>query len=448
MPGDVLSASASGTARKDCLTARGDRNSLAKLRYILAVAVLTSLMSLPRSFVAVKLVLIAALLAIECVGLLSGRVLRVHLRVLFFYGFVALFGIVWSFVGIVNGAEPLAIVDTLRLYVGWSVAYVLLVTILCNSDGLLVFHRAALASAFIIVFLNFAGLLDQYLQWGLMSISMRESLDLFVGFHDGYIQITSHNIGTLFFLVPYLLMFHFRNDARSIASVWTWAALILALLLVAVSGRRALWISCLIAPVIAVGLGMATSSMAVWRAGLRRGAMPAMAACLLAIGSLGWLMDFELETPLIDHVSSAFSAEDERTIQRGFLIDSFAGSPVFGTGFGIGAGYVRNDERPWIYELTYQQLLMNVGLVGYILVGMIFLGYLRIVLLHADGIGPRSAIAQSLLLGLLVFLIGSYSNPYLGSFDFLLVLAVLPFLSTRPQLRSMGNDECLLPARL
>jgi hypothetical protein len=36
----------------------------------------------------------------------------------------------------------------------------------------------------------------------------------------------------------------------------------------------------------------------------------------------------------------------------------------------------------------------------------------------------------ALLVGLLSFMVGVYSNPYLGSFDFLVYLGILPYLST------------------
>lgn len=48
------------------------------------------------------------------------------------------------------------------------------------------------------------------------------------------------------------------------------------------------------------------------------------------------------------------------------LIDEWRKSPVVGQGFGAvpSQGTLRNEERPWLFELQYHQLLMNVGLLG------------------------------------------------------------------------------------
>src|SRR3954464_7750643 len=79
---------------------------------------------------------------------------------------------------------------------------------------------------------------------------------------------------------------------------------------------------------------------------------------------------------VLDHVSAAFSSEDERTIQRGYLISSFMDQPVLGSGFGANAGYTRNPALPWLYELSYFQMMFNFGLVGLVGWGMLSGTYL------------------------------------------------------------------------
>ncbi len=122
------------------------------------------------------------------------------------------------------------------------------------------------------------------------------------------------------------------------------------------------------------------------------------------------------------------SVEDERSRQAPFLIRGFREAPIMGAGFGAYAGYGRSVDRPWTYELTYHQLLFNIGLTGVAcLGGILALSFGRIVLLLRRFPAPQ---AFALLVGFCSLLLGAYSNPYLGSFDSLFFVGLLPYLST------------------
>jgi hypothetical protein len=138
----------------------------------------------------------------------------------------------------------------------------------------------------------------------------------------------------------------------------------------------------------------------------------------------------EIQEDSIRYLKAAFSAQDERTIQRGYLFDGFAESPVLGSGFGAYAGYLRNEERPWTYELTYHQMLFNVGVVGVGFLGALFSLCLVLVIRLLRRFKDGSAIPFGLLVGFCSLLIGAYSNPYFASFDFLFFVGLLPYLST------------------
>jgi O-antigen ligase len=132
----------------------------------------------------------------------------------------------------------------------------------------------------------------------------------------------------------------------------------------------------------------------------------------------------------ISRLQQAFSSEDERTIQGPYLIHAFMESPVFGSGFGGYAGYQRNDLRPWTYELTYQKLLFNMGIVGTAFLLTLFCLYLLLVIKLLRRFKNGSSIPFGLLVAFCSTLVGAYSNPYFGSFDFLFFVGLLPFLST------------------
>src|SRR5207244_3254495 len=120
----------------------------------------------------------------------------------------------------------------------------------------------------------------------------------------------------------------------------------------------------------------------------------------------------------------------ERTIQKPYLMAGFARAPLLGSGFGAYAGYLRSEERPWTYELTYHRLLFNVGLVGLAVLGALFFTYFVLVFRLLGRFREGSAIPFGLVVGFCSLLIGAYSNPYFGSFDYLFYLGFLPYLST------------------
>jgi hypothetical protein len=63
-----------------------------------------------------------------------------------------------------------------------------------------------------------------------------------------------------------------------------------------------------------------------------------------------------------------FSSEDPSTAERHAqvpaLLDKIAESPLFGSGFGAVAAYVRSDERPFSYEVDFLATAMKLGLIG------------------------------------------------------------------------------------
>ena len=145
-----------------------------------------------------------------------------------------------------------------------------------------------------------------------------------------------------------------------------------------------------------------------------------------------------LDIPTLTHLKEAFSAEDERSIQKGFLLKSFLNYPIFGSGFGVGAGYQRSENRTWLYELTYHQLLFNFGFFGIICLLMLYLTFFYLIIKNIRSNQPNDLLPLCIFIGITSFAIGSYSNPYFGSFDFLVYIAMVPYLAS---LRLANSDD-------
>jgi len=399
-----------------------------------AVMMIASMATLVQSYVAVKLFFLALFLATSMVNIVFGRTrFVVRRRLAFFYLCIGEAGVVWAFVGLLHhGNYDQGVLEALRLYVLWSAAFVVLYTLLRAGPSLRIFHTAIVTAGILIPFINFVGLYDQFSDARLISEGIRQQLDMRIGFGNGFIQITSHNIALMFLIAPYLLSLQFRADAGKSNSILTKLALVLSLILVAVSGRRGLWIVVALTPCTILLLSRLTGSSGLMKARGRRFLLVCAAAGVVGMSMVLILPEGGLDAGSITHIQQAFSSEDARTIEKPYLVDHFMKSPVFGSGFGAYAGYASpfTYERPWIYELTYYQLLFNLGIVGVTTLGILFSVYFVRVAQLLRQFKHGSTVPFALLVAYCSFLVGAYSNPYFGSFDSLFFVGLLPYLST------------------
>jgi hypothetical protein len=393
---------------------------------------LCSIMTFPRSFVAAKLVCLGIFLYVHVVDPARERHFRVQPRILAFYSFVAIGGLVWALIGLSGRGDPGGVIANLRLYVAWSLAYLLIMTMLRNGNGLGYLHTSIVLSGLLIAAINFVGIYDQYAGLGLLSERTREELRLAIGFHEGYVHVTSHNIGSLLFITPYLIAVQFLDNTRKLNDKLTKVSFIACMLISALSGRRALWMCMVLTPLVIAVVALASSSYRELKPYARR--LILVMTCGLAFAAVMLLFSAinpgETGVAVLDHMGEAFSAEDERSIQSGYLVSSFMDQPIAGSGFGAYAGYLRNDDMPWLYELTYSQLLFNFGLIGMLYWAAFTGAFGYFVCRVIREARYHTGQPLCLIVGVCGVLIGTYSNPYLGSFDFLVFLAMVPFVAS------------------
>ena len=345
----------------------------------LAVTCITSMLCLPRSYAAIKLSFLLLYVFQQCIKILLGKKIYINGNILFFYTCVMMLGAIWSLIGLVHGNPAEAIYDHLRLYIGWGLAYFIFLSLL-RMDGVINIHYSVVVSAIIIFGMNFFALLDHAAGFGMISDEIKKELDMFVGIHGGYIQITTHNIGSLFFILPYLTIFYFNKNKFEAAKLKNEKiALILSLIVAVISGRRALWISIILLPFIFIFIQIMMDSSGTAsvfkRTSQHKKMIWVLIVIILSVIISVLLLSKGGET--IGHLIAAFSAEDERTIQMGYLLRSWSDNPFWGTGFGGYAGYTRNEVAPWLYELTYHQMLFNFGLIGCCLITIIFISFCK-----------------------------------------------------------------------
>ena len=406
----------------------GSHRSLAALP---AVMFMVSMASLVQSFIVLKLFLLTLFLLTSIVDLVRGKAVLVYPRLVWFYLTLAVAGTIWAMVGLLHsGNFRVGVVDAFRVYTVWSVAFLVLYSLLRSKPSLGLFHTSMVWAGIVICVINFVGLYDQITGLGLIPQGILDELELRVGLNDGYIRITSANIGVLFLVVPYLLSLQFRADAGRANSPLAKLSLVLCLILTAVSGRRALWLVVALTPFTVLLLSLLTHGRDRLGARGRRMLVAYCAAGALGLATVSVRSASLQEVGFVRYLVSAFSSEDERSRQQGYLLDGFSNSPAFGSGFGAYAGYLRSDERPWTYELTYHQMLFNIGIVGVAVLSSLFGFYLVLVIRLLRQVRAGSAIPFGLLVAFCSLLFGSYTNPYVRSFDLLFFVGLLPYLST------------------
>lgn len=416
------------------MTAAGIARSQTTERWVAgpAIMLIVAMATLVHAYLVVKVSLIAVLFLAFAVNVFLRRTgIVVYRRLVLFYLCIVVIGIVWAIVGLLHPSNYVqGVFDALRLYVVWSAGFALLYTVLRAGSSLQAMHRAICIAGIVIPLLNFLALYDLFSGSGLIPASVRQELALEIGIGDGYVQLGSANISTMFVIAPYLLALQFRADADKATRTLTRIALVLSLVLVALSGRRALWIVVALTPGIIVLLSRLTGSSRLMTAWGKRFLLICAAASVVGLSGIVILADTGSESAAVTRLKEAFSSEDERTVQRPYLIGAFRESAVFGSGFGGYAGYQRNEAKPWTYELTYHTMFFNLGIVGTGFLLALFSAYFFSVIRLLKRFKSESAVPFGLLVGFCCLLLGAYSNPYLGGFDSLFFAGLLPYLST------------------
>jgi hypothetical protein len=390
-----------------------------------AILMISSMAVLMRSFLLIKVCLVAMFMfAAGFEIVLRRRQLHIHQRLLFFYLPLSLAGVIWAIIGLirhVNYSE--GAIDGFKLYGLWSLVFLALFSVLRSGDAFRSLHYALVLAGILIPLVNFIGIYNL----DLMPNSFRTEMALDVGVGNGYLQLGSSNIISMFVVAPYLLTLQFRSDAGRYNSKLTKLALFLSLTLTALSGRRALWVVIAVMPCLVLVQSWITGTARAIRPRVLVGA-GVISIVLLSAVLLGPRMGFEVGSA--DRLQQAFSGEDERTVQAPYLLAGFERYPLFGSGFGGYAGYTRSDVHPWSYELTYHTMLFNMGVVGVAFIVSIFVLYFWIAIRLLRKFKEGSAVPFALLISVVSLLIGAYSNPYLGGFDSLFFVGLLPYITT------------------
>jgi hypothetical protein len=411
---------------------------------LLGLVLLLLLVVVPTTYQALKALLLAVVLALVVARELGRDRIGVARPVLHRALFFSALGGALVLVGLLRGTPgALALAP---VYVLWPLVYTTLIAGVSSAAAVRrVLATLVVAALVIEVYaLSFvaysAGMLPSALY---LPLDQGQA----IGFYGGYIEFNLYSITSLVFLVPYLiglLVVTPRDRPVPCGRPAVLVAVLLGLLVVLLSGRRALILVVAASPLLALTLrrGMPDVDGALTARQLLRGASLAV---LVAFSTLSLTLGLSLGRLRLA-LSDAFDFSGAESQSRGpaqlrALLVGWADEPFFGAGLGaVAPGLIRSLEQPWAYELTYVALLFQVGVVGLVIYAYggwwIFTRTRRVVL----GGGSLAAPAAAVLTGFVCFLAANGTNPYLQKFDSLWVL-FLPLALVNARLYAEADER-------
>lgn len=394
---------------------------------------LASMLCFPRIFPEFKLALAMLLLVLV---LSSSRVLE-------FGSTLRFFSVTWfscvlmiTAVGFAYGNSTIALFDTIRVRLLEMLLLIVLVAAMSiKGISRLCLHVVTFANSYIGLF----NLLFFTCFYNQLDISVFQMLDATprMALHEGYSHIVTTNLSMSIITFP-LGLLSFGSEKRRAIKVWQMLSCMLIGVSMLLSGRRIIWIVLAVTLVIFLFMG---------------GRLKRHLRKVLVLGSscivIGLVLDVALEIisfeGIIERIVDAFVIDGDgengnvRLTQAAHLWDGFLLHPIFGSGAGaVLDGYSRNVNIPWSFEMSYNVLLFNGGVVGFMLYAA-SLGSIVVATFKLSKAVDKYGVA--VFAALISALVANATNPYFSSsFDFLVML-ILPLMLVNAYETCSGADR-------
>lgn len=370
------------------------------------------------------LTMIIALILIFSINNKRGYYDRDLILIAIFYSFL---GLAYSIFGLTNN-NPGAI-QTIALMAVYPILFTLISFFLRTKKDVLTISKVLIFSSLIVVIIQVVFLLSAY---GFITSIISEYFKAahpdfaVLDVQSDYFLFTLPNVSSFIFLIPFLstyILLSLKIDYKLIA------LLILMTILILLTGRRAFFVSFFISFVFLYFILIFIREN--FRTNINfRFLLILLVICIIVFPLISY-SDLSLEV-YIDKVQSIFNFSDndsnlERVYQFNSLMKEIYKYPLFGHGAGAVADYIRSDDQPWTYELSYIAFIFHYGIFGFLvyLIGVIF------IILSLLNISSKESIDRDVkvfiiafVTGMISFLIANATNPYLAKFDYVWVLFI------------------------
>lgn len=391
---------------------------------------LISVFAFPNSFTFVKTIILSITLFILVFFLYRSKIMIQSDTLLFYLIFTTLSSM-WILWGMLNGGYDKALNDAFKLYIIYSLIICLLITFFQNGRYLNLMLRSFFVSAMIISVINITSFAEAISGLQFFPEWFKQEMSIGVGLHEGYSDVSANNINSLFFIVPIIYAVAISNNSSiNYPKIFMWLLLIVSMFTALLSGRRALIILLFLIPFIYKFQAFFVLNK---KSRKKRGIHVITMILLYLFPLIAIYVLYSLDiidmADLVNRLCSAFAGDTVRVDQYKALMEGFSDKYILGSGFGGSVSVKRSSDRPWMYELTYIQMLFNGGLAGFGAVFTLFGFFYVKAIISIRQFCSYQEESLALLTGFLVFCIASASNPYFSSFDTLFILGTLPLIS-------------------
>jgi hypothetical protein len=338
-------------------------------------------------------------------------------------------GVCFVGIGVVRGNPGAVRVSTVHIL--WPMVYAVLVSGIRSRDYLLKVIRTMIDSSLLVSIYSIIFVMRDI---GLWPSSL--FIDIFAsqntGIYSGYIEINLPSVGSLIFLLPFLLclLLTLPKNNGIVTRNFLFISTLLCGTASLLSGRRALWLSVALSIlfffVIYVFLTVNKRNLLGSRTLLKRiiSIFIVLIVTVLFLFNLFKLNIYSLSQYFFSVIYLLDNSGLARYVQFNSLISGWVESPIFGSGLGAAASVIRSTDQKWAYELSYVALLFHTGIIGtvgyFASVIWIYWKSLKIIVLSTDKY--VSVCLVSILVGITSFFIANGTNPYLSKYDFLWVI--------------------------
>jgi O-antigen ligase len=332
----------------------------------------------------------------------------------------------------------------ISVYLVWPILYLLFIGLAHDPRIIKSIESALLLGVALATFMALTVMLAGLFGYGSFIFPLLEFQGAAFGRYGGFIEFRTYGLTTVMYGFPFVLSVILvrRDELRGLRKLGIYLLLLAIVLAALGSGRRAFWLVMLLTPFIILPFLQLSSCRLKPVPFL---SLTSKSAVLAVLTIAGVITAIGLDPiALLETFLSAFQGQEAssgiRFLQAASLWSAFTESPLIGHGLGSTVDVVRSHDMPWAYELSYLALLMNVGLVGF----LVYTGAVVWIALKGIQLSRRDAEFAKLFIPLITalcaFLIMNATNPYLAKFDYLWVI-FLPVALINAQLTQRPKHD-------